>query len=81
MLLKIRRISFTEDFGSWAEHLVAHPGFEIAPLNVGMIAEAYNYPFSDPFDGVIVATAKVMDLALITRDQEITDSELVTIHW
>lgn len=37
--------------------------------------------FADPFDAVITATAKVMDLALITRDQDITDSRLVDIHW
>ena len=81
MLLKIRRISLQEGYGDWAEHLVAQPGFDLAPFTVEVTAEAYSYPFSDPFDGVITATAKVMDLALITRDQDITDSRLVDIHW
>jgi len=81
MLLKIRRISLQEDYGDWAEHLVAQPGFDLAPFSVEVTTEAYSYPFSDPFDGVITATAKVMDLALITRDQDITGSRLVDIHW
>ena len=34
-----------------------------------------------PFDAVITATAKGMDLALITRDLDITGSRLVDIHW
>lgn len=81
MLLKIRRISLSENYGDWAEHLVAQPGFDLAPFSVEVTTEAYNYPFPDPFDGVITATAKVMDLALITKDRDITDSELVEIHW
>ena len=81
LLLKIRRISLQEDYGDWAEHLVAQPGFDLAPFSVEVTTEAYSYPFSDPFDGVITATAKVMDLALITRDGDITDSRLVDIHW
>jgi PIN domain nuclease of toxin-antitoxin system len=81
MLLKIGRVSVQESYGDWAEHLVAHPGFDIAPFTVEVASEAYAYPFADPFDAVITATAKVLDLALITRDQDITDSKLVDIHW
>jgi PIN domain nuclease of toxin-antitoxin system len=81
MLLKVGRISLQEDYGDWAEHLVAQPGFDLAPFSVEVTTEAYIYPFSDPFDGVITATAKVMDLALITKDRDISDSRLVDIHW
>ncbi len=81
MLLKVGRISLQEDYGDWAEHLVAQPGFDLAPFSVEVTTEAYVYPFSDPFDGVITATAKVMDLALITKDPDISDSRLVDIHW
>ena len=81
MLLKVGRISLQEDYGDWAEHLVAQPGFDLAPFSVQVTTEAYIYPFSDPFDGVIAATAKVMDLALITKDRDISDSRLVDIHW
>jgi len=80
-LLKIGRVSIQESFGEWAEHLIAQPGFDIAPFTVEVTSEAYAYPFGDPFDAVITATAKVMDLALITRDLNITDSRLVDVHW
>src|SRR5215471_14672771 len=49
MLLKIGRISLQESYGDWAEHLVAQPGFDIAPFTVEVTSEAFNHPFDDPF--------------------------------
>lgn len=81
MLLKVRRIALREPYGDWAEHLSAQRGFDVAPTNVRTITEAYSYPFSDPFDSVIAATANVMDLPLITKDEGISESQLVDVHW
>lgn len=81
MLLKKGRIALREDFGVWAERLTAHRGFELALFNAQVAAEAYNYPLADPFDGVIAATAKVMDLPLITKDAEIAGSGFVDVCW
>ena len=81
VLLKIGCIALNEDYGEWAEHLVAQPGFELADFSVQVTTEAYTYPFLDPFDGVITATAKVMDLPLITKDMEIDESRLVEVYW
>jgi PIN domain nuclease of toxin-antitoxin system len=53
----------------------------MADFNVDVATEAYHYPFPDPFDGVIAATAKVMDLPLITKDIEISESGLVEVYW
>ena len=39
------------------------------------------YPFPDPFDSVITATATIMDLPLLTKDAEITASQLADIYW
>jgi len=50
-------------------------------MDIQMVTEAYYYPFPDPFDSVIMATAKVMDLPLITRDEEISRSRLVEVYW
>jgi len=77
----LARIALNEDYGDWAEHLVTRPGFDLAEFRVSMATEAFSYPFSDPFDSVIAATAKVMDLPLITKDADITDFELVEIYW
>ena len=81
MLLKVRRIALREPYGEWAEHLLAQPGFALAGVDVRMLAEAYTYPFPDPFDSVITATATVMDLPLMTKDEEIHASRLADVHW
>jgi PIN domain nuclease of toxin-antitoxin system len=81
MLLKVRRIALREPYGEWVEHLIGHRGFDVAPTDVRTIIEAYSYPFPDPFDSVIAATATVMDLPLITKDETISRSQLVEIHW
>jgi PIN domain nuclease of toxin-antitoxin system len=81
MLLKVRRIALQEPYGDWAEHLLAQSGFALAAVDVRMLAEAYYYPFPDPFDSVITATAKVMDLPLMTNDAEINASQLVDVYW
>jgi PIN domain nuclease of toxin-antitoxin system len=81
MLLKVRRIALQEPYGDWAEHLLAQPGFALAAVDVRMLAEAYYYPFPDPFDSVITATAKVMDWPLMTNDAEINASQLVDVYW
>ena len=81
MLLKVGRIALQEPYGDWAEHLLAQPGFALTAVDGRMLAEAYYYPFPDPFDSVITATAKVMDLPLMTNDAEINASQLADVYW
>jgi PIN domain nuclease of toxin-antitoxin system len=81
MLLKVGRIALQEPYGDWAEHLLAQAGFALAVVDVRMLTKAYYYPFPDPFDSVIMATARVMDLPLITNDAEINASQLADIYW
>ena len=81
MLLKVGRLALQEPYGDWAEHLLVQPGFALAALDVSMLAEAYYYPFPDPFDSVITATARVMDLPLLTNDAEINASQLADVYW
>ena len=81
MLLKVGRIALQEPYPIWVEHLSSQRGFAIPPVDVTMLSEAYSYPFADPFDSVIVATAQVMDFPLITKDDLIRESRLVDIYW
>jgi PIN domain nuclease of toxin-antitoxin system len=81
MLLKAGRIALHEPYGAWAEHLLAQPEFALAAVDVRMLAEAYYYPFPAPFDSVITATARVMDLPLMTNDAEINASQLAEVYW
>jgi PIN domain nuclease of toxin-antitoxin system len=81
MLLKVGRIALQEPYGDWAEHLFAQPGFALAAVDVRVLAEAYYYPFPDPFDSVIMATAKVMDLPLRPAMRKSTPHSWLDVYW
>jgi PIN domain nuclease of toxin-antitoxin system len=79
---KGRTGNLQKTFSVWLGELLTHKGFDIVPLDAEIIAEARNYGFNnDIFDAVIVATAKLKDIPLITRDNVITNSGLVEIYW
>jgi PIN domain nuclease of toxin-antitoxin system len=81
-LEKEGQIRLNEPYEEWAEALLAHPGFELVPLGEKVIAEARHYGFNrDVFDATIVATAKLKDVPLITRDEAITNAKIVDIYW
>jgi PIN domain nuclease of toxin-antitoxin system len=81
-LLKSARIRLHQPFEQWANSLLAIEGFDIAPLDIEVIAESLRLNFNnDPFDVAIVATARIKDLPLITKDQDITSSQVVEIEW
>ena len=81
-LVKSGRFRPRPSFDLWAAAMFSRRGFEIAPLDVDVICETLNLNFNeDPFDQAIVATARLKDLPLITRDGAITDSEMVSIEW
>lgn len=50
-------------------------------LEIGLLAPTLALPHGDQFDHVIVATAKVYRLTLITRDANITDAGIVPVVW
>ncbi len=82
ILIEHGRIRLREPFHHWAAALIALRGIDLASLDLDVIAEAHRLTFhGDPFDRAIVATAKVMDLPLITRDQTIVDANLIDIVW
>lgn len=38
-------------------------------------------PNDDPFDGLVLAAARSLELPLLTRDRDLEDSQLVTTVW
>lgn len=81
-LEKAGQINLRQPFSVWLNELLTQKGFDVVPLDVEIIAEARNYGFNnDIFDAAIVATAKLKDVPLITRDVAITNSGLVSIYW
>lgn len=59
------------------EHVTVLP----ITLEIGLLAPTLALLHGDQFDRVIVATAKVHRLTLLTRDANITDSGLVSTVW
>jgi PIN domain nuclease of toxin-antitoxin system len=82
LLLEHGRIKVRESFEIWAAALTARKGIDLSALGLDVIAEAHRLRFhGDPFDRTIVATARVMDLPLITKDDAITNAKLVDVVW
>ncbi|MBS1790886.1 MAG: type II toxin-antitoxin system VapC family toxin [Acidobacteria bacterium] len=82
MLEKAGHIQLDRPFVDWMQDLLRSPCFECVPLDADIIAESRSYSFNnDIFDAAIVATAKLRDLPLITKDAAIIDSRLVEIYW
>ncbi|MEK7831151.1 MAG: type II toxin-antitoxin system VapC family toxin [Acidobacteriota bacterium] len=81
-LEKAGHINLRLPFQKWLNELLAQNGFDVVPLDAEIISEARSYGFNDDiFDAAIVATAKVKDLPLITRDTAIITSGIVEICW
>lgn len=81
VLLKAGRIRFRESFEQWTSQL-ERLGFDFVSLEMDVLHEARHLMFTkDPFDAAIVATAKVRDLPLITKDERITSSGEVEVAW
>jgi len=50
-------------------------------LEIALAAPALPLPHGDLFDRIITATAKAHRLTLLTKDANITDSDLVSVLW
>ena len=82
MLEKAGHITLDKPFADWVNELARMPGYDFVALEAATIVEARNYGFNhDIFDAAIVATAKLQDLPLITKDVAITHSGVVEIYW
>ncbi|MGH7065339.1 MAG: type II toxin-antitoxin system VapC family toxin [Stellaceae bacterium] len=70
------RIILGKSIGPWLEEALASPGPVIDPLSPQIAIESCTLPegfHRDPADRLIVATARVANAALMTRDRRILD--------
>jgi len=79
-LVERGRLSLDIPFAEWLES-AAHPrSVRIVPITTAIAAAVAELPASfhrDPADRVIVATARVLGVPLLTRDTRITKARLV----
>ena len=70
------RIVLGKSIGLWLDEALADPGPAIDPLTPQITIESYALPdvfHRDPADRLIVATARVANATLMTRDRRILD--------
>lgn len=66
------RLVLDSNCAQWVEAAFAHPGLELAPLTPEVAVASNRLPGSfhgDPADRMIVATARMLDGTLVTRDR------------
>ncbi|MFQ5637465.1 MAG: type II toxin-antitoxin system VapC family toxin [bacterium] len=76
--IKIKSVNFE----TWCQRFFKNPTFLFQTLEIDHIMRAHQLNFhNDPFDVLIVATAKILDMPLITKDRIITDAHVVDVVW
>ena len=75
-LVQYQRIHLPCDIDDWMDQALAYPGIQRLELTPAIAIESTQLPGTfhrDPADQIIVATARVHQLALMTLDQKILD--------
>ena len=75
-LVQVGRLSFPVDVLEWLEQALRYPGVRLLDLTPRIAVESARLPgefHRDPADQIIVATARVYDVPLLTVDRRILD--------
>jgi PIN domain nuclease of toxin-antitoxin system len=82
MLARRVRVNLHRPARVFFEDLFSNPAYQLHPLDQKQIFDAGDLRvLNDPFDGLICAAARDLDLPLVTADSAITASKLVTAIW
>ncbi|MGL5879881.1 MAG: type II toxin-antitoxin system VapC family toxin [Xenococcaceae cyanobacterium] len=76
MLVAKGRITLSKPIHQWVEKSLSQPGVNLVPLSPEISIESSFLPgefHGDPADRIIIATARINDLNLFTRDRKIID--------
>jgi PIN domain nuclease of toxin-antitoxin system len=82
LLARGARINLRRSVQRFFEDLFSNPAYQPVDLTAGQIFDADELRINrDPFDPLICAAARDLDLPLITRDADICDSGAVRTIW
>jgi len=84
MLVVKGRLQLAMDVGDWIRASEALPFIHFVPVTNAIALKAVRLPLKsliDPADRIIIATALVLDLVLITKDKKIRKEALVKTAW
>ena len=75
-LAERKRVSFPRHWKAWFRDAVERNGWNLLPLTIEIMEEAYSLPepiHRDPVDRVLIATSRVEGMTLITTDRLILE--------
>jgi PIN domain nuclease of toxin-antitoxin system len=84
MLAAKNRLQLTMEVGDWIRASEGLPFVQFVPVTNAIALKAVRLPLkslTDPVDRLVVATAEVLDLVLITKDKKIQKEALVKTVW
>ncbi len=74
MLVAKNRITLSKPINQWVQESLSQPGVNLSPLTPEIAVESSFLPgefHGDPADRIIVATARINNLIIFTRDRQI----------
>jgi PIN domain nuclease of toxin-antitoxin system len=82
MLVEKQRITLTRDVLGWLQDAIGDTQVQVLPLTPQVAVSATTIPhFRDPSDRLITATALTHGVPLVTKDERIQRSGVVTTIW
>ncbi len=82
LLARVARINLRRTVRAFFDDLFSNPSYQPLDVTPEQIFLADELRFNrDPFDALICAAARTMDLPLITRDTDIRGSGAVRVIW
>lgn len=76
MLSAKGRLRLNRDVGEWIDAALQLPGIKLAPLLPAIAVESNRLPWEvhpDPADRILLATARHLDVALVTADKRLLE--------
>ncbi len=82
LLVRRGRVDLRRPLEAFVEDLFSNPAYQPLDLTVEQVVLAdARRPNDDPFDALVVAAARALDLPLVTRDRAIVESKIVRTVW
>ena len=82
LLMRLGRIDLRRPLRVFFDDLFSNPAYQSIDLTPEQIyLAAAQRPNDDPFDALVCAVARQLDLPLLTRDGDIVESRLVSVIW
>jgi PIN domain nuclease of toxin-antitoxin system len=84
LLVEKGRLSLDRELLEWIRDALGQPRVELLPMTPAVVSTAHQLRGAldgDPGDRLIVATALVEGVKLVTKDGRITDSGIVPVVW